>query len=150
MNMNIISMAYTTPAWVNQAKTITRRNWNPNYASRFRKDQILRAYSSSPLGGGVPLGEMRLTDVPQFRRTSTASLQEMYEKEGFRFLDMEYQKFTGKKELLWDATRRWIEADVWVWEIPFEITKVYPRVVDKYSHETYVVSCVEKLLRFLP
>jgi len=60
----IISFAWTTDAFLDGTKTVTRRDWNDVYAMSFHKDEILDAYNKSPRAGGCKIGVIRLTIDP--------------------------------------------------------------------------------------
>ncbi len=62
--MKIISFAWTTQAFFEGNKTVTRRDWNDRYARSFHKDDTVQAYDKNPRCGGKKVGEIRLTAEP--------------------------------------------------------------------------------------
>lgn len=52
--MRIISFGWTWPALVAKSKTVTRWDWDEDYARRFHKGDIVLAYDRSPRLGGRP------------------------------------------------------------------------------------------------
>jgi hypothetical protein len=82
----IISFAWTTPALLVGAKTVTRREWKPEYASRFTVGMLVDAWDRSPrTGKGRKVATIRIKRAP--RRESTAYLTgEDWDREGFTWL----------------------------------------------------------------
>ncbi len=62
--VRIISFALTTEALLNGQKTVTRRFWDDTFAIRFKKGDLVKAYSKLPFAGGNPIAIIRLTDDP--------------------------------------------------------------------------------------
>jgi len=153
--MNIISMAWTTPAFVAQRKTVTRRSWSPVYARKFKKGDIIEAYSKAPKWGGFPIGKLELTETPYRERTGVhrtagvdvgydISLADFYHAEGFAYLDDEYRRITGNDGPLWETTVRWVEADTEHWVVPFRIIEIY-RDAYMFLNDDEILRCVKKL-----
>lgn len=80
----ILSFAYTTPALLAGAKTVTRRDWKPQHAARFHLDDLVDAYDRSPRNGGRKVGVVRVL-WPVL--APIASMPDSdYEAEGFAWL----------------------------------------------------------------
>ncbi len=60
----IISFAWTIEALLTGKKTVTRRNWNDNYAKKFHLDDLVDAYNKSPRHGGVKVAVIKITKEP--------------------------------------------------------------------------------------
>ena len=151
--MKIISMAYTTPAFVNRAKTVTRRSWTPQHAVKFHKGDLVRAYSKSPQWKGEPIGVLKLTETPYREKTgehlNLEKAQAFYKAEGFKYLDDQYAFLMLDEPPLWPLTIKWIEANTEHWVVPFEIVEVEPGAVEKFSQTADIVGCVRKLCEVL-
>lgn len=61
--MQIISFAWTSPALVAGEKTVTRRDWNDDYAKRFRPGDLVAAYNRSPRHRGEQIATIRIVSV---------------------------------------------------------------------------------------
>jgi len=86
--MKIISFAWTTPALLADPprKTVTRRNWKPEYAKRCKKGDLVAAYDKVPFHGGKHVATIQLTqDV--YPEWSFWMPDEDYEVEGFAFFE---------------------------------------------------------------
>lgn len=83
--MKIISFAYTTPALTAGAKTVTRRDWRPEYAARFRAGELVAAYDRSPRARGRQVATIRLTQRPCYQPMVEMPDSD-YEAEGFAWL----------------------------------------------------------------
>jgi len=80
----IISFAYTTPALLAGAKTVTRRDWKPEHAGRFPIFHPVDAYDRSPRNGGRKVGTVRVLSL---RRELIGLMPDSdYEAEGFAWL----------------------------------------------------------------
>ena len=62
--MTIISFAKTVEPLIQGRKSVTRREWTPEYGSKFRKGHICQAYDRSPRNGGHRIGFIRITREP--------------------------------------------------------------------------------------
>jgi hypothetical protein len=112
--MKIISFAYTTPALLAGAKTVTRRDWKPEYALRFKSGDVCLAYDKSPRFGGKPVAKIILIGDPYQENTKIAPATD-YEAEGFAWLKEHGIKVVGKYEvdMLWkvwkmDGFDKWV------------------------------------------
>ena len=105
----IISFAWTTPALLAGAKTVTRRDWKPEHAAKFHAGMLVEAYDRSPRAHGRKVATIRLTSAP--RREWSSHLSEAdYEAEGFVWLrahgqwetvDLVMAGWRGDRRLLW-------------------------------------------------
>jgi hypothetical protein len=82
-----ISFAWTTAALVNGRKTETRREWQRDYAARFRGGDRPIAYDRQPYYGGNQVAIIELTDKPYPDFTRKYDFMQAYEAEGFAFYD---------------------------------------------------------------
>jgi hypothetical protein len=83
--VKIISFAYTTPALLAGAKTVTRREWNDDYAARFVADELIAAYDRSPRFKGKQVAIIQLTDRPRYEPNALMPPDD-YAAEGFEWL----------------------------------------------------------------
>lgn len=119
--MRIISFGWTWPAFVAGAKTVTRRNWDADYAAKFKRGDILQAYDKSPRFGGKKIGLLTLTQDPYLERTSSMRDGD-YEAEGFAYLNA--NRHLLPKSMPYDVSRDGFEAwkglDEKMWVIRFK------------------------------
>ena len=83
----IVSFAWTTPALLAGAKTMTRRDWTGDYARRFRAGMLVDAYDRSPRARGRKVATIRITRDPYPELVTGSLTPEVYEREGFAWLD---------------------------------------------------------------
>lgn len=86
----IISFAYTTPALLAGAKTVTRREWKPKHARSFKAGDLVAAYDRSPRLCGKQVATIQLTAAPSWEPDS-ATPDTDFEAEGFAFLARLYE-----------------------------------------------------------
>mgnify|MGYP000851723295 CR=1 FL=1 len=95
--MALISFGWTTAAFCNRAKNVTRRNWSPEYADTMAIGNYINAFDRQPNYGGKQIGIVRLTATPYLE-----DIQDMpevdYAGEGFEFYD-QHPELTPKKFL---------------------------------------------------
>lgn len=84
--MLIISFAWTTPALLADRKTRTRRDWDDNYAKKFKKGILVAAYDRSPRVGGKQIGVIELTEIP-YKEATCKAPPEDWEREGLAYLE---------------------------------------------------------------
>lgn len=84
--MKIISFSWTTPAVKALRKSVTRREWNKEYAGRFYQDELIQAYDKSPRNGGKPFGIVQLLKTPYLESTEQIPDSD-WEDEGFAYLE---------------------------------------------------------------
>ena len=129
--MKIISFAHTTPAMLAGHKTVTRREWDDAYGSRFRAGELVGAYNRSPRVHGWRVAVIRLTEQPRPEPLS-AMPDSDYEGEGFGWMQA-HPSSTPKT--LWgepfDATSlsrerfaRWQQSGETMWVVRFELVQV--------------------------
>jgi hypothetical protein len=63
----IISFAWTTPALLAGAKTVTRRNWLAAHGSRFHAGDLVDAWDRSPRANGKKVATIRIKEVVEER-----------------------------------------------------------------------------------
>jgi hypothetical protein len=79
----------------------TRRDWNPEYARRFHKGDLLAAYNRSPRIGGKQVAIIRLKADPYLESTADAPPED-YAGEGFDYLSELGKKVDGlPPDTLW-------------------------------------------------
>ena len=91
-----IAFAWTTPAFCNRQKFVTRRGWQPSYADSFKAGDELIAYDHSPrtkseLITPKQIGLIKLAVKPYPAHTRIHNSDVEYNAEGFGFFD-EYPK----------------------------------------------------------
>ena len=115
--MPIISFAWTTPAIKARLKTCTRRDWNDDYARRFRAGQLVAAYDKSPRYGGKQIVILCLTEKP-YKEPYCQVPDSDWEAEGFAYLESIGARVAGMTPReLWNI---WKQSPVEGWVIRFE------------------------------
>ena len=84
----IISFAYTTPAVKAAVKTVTRRDWSPEYAQQFRDGAWHQAYDKSPRCGGRFIRYIVQTSIALGVLEATPDMD--FIEEGFEYLSTIY------------------------------------------------------------
>jgi hypothetical protein len=87
--MKIISFAWTTDALISGQKTVTRRDWNHDYARSFT-DPLVQAYDKSPRSGGKCVAILRLKSIRH--EFDAEAPDDDYEAEGFEFIYSRLQR----------------------------------------------------------
>lgn len=120
--MKIISFAWTTPALLAGVKTVTRRDWKPHYAARFKAGDIVLAYDRNPRFKGKPVAKIQLTQDPYFENTKNAPQNDWF-AEGFNWLFENRVLVAGKFEpsLLWTV---WKTHGFDKWVVRFRLLEV--------------------------
>lgn len=129
--MRILSFAYTTPPLVAGAKTVTRREWDDEYAAQFRAGQLVAAYDRSPRFRGRQVAVIRLTAAPTYE-PNAAMPDSDYAAEGFEWLHAHPEALPktlwGKPCTLDDFSRdgfeRWRRNGGSMWVVRFELVQV--------------------------
>jgi hypothetical protein len=114
-------------------KTVTRRDWDPDYARSFKTGQEVFAYNRSPRARGIHIATIKLTAAPTYEPTSQMPDSD-YDAEGFRWL---YQhpdalpksmQNTWFKEsnLSWESFVSSRSAGEWNYVIRFELVGLTP------------------------
>jgi hypothetical protein len=122
----IISFAWTTPALLAGAKTVTRREWSPMHAARFHAGDLVDAYDKSPRAQGHKVATIRIARDPYQQRTSKMHDVGEYEREGIRWLALNGLRPPGDFfHTSWaDWWHAWKAADLLVWVVEFELVEV--------------------------
>lgn len=115
--MMIISFAWTTDAFLANRKTETRRDWNENYAKRFKKGDMVKAYDRQPRFGGKQIGSLQITKEPYYQHISKMP-ESAFEFEGFAYMQERGIKIWGKNAR--QAFDEWRDEDEFYWVIEFE------------------------------
>lgn len=128
--MRIVSFAYTTPALLAGAKTVTRRDWNPAYAAGFRRNDLVAAWDRSPRFGGRPVAIIRLTADP-VREPIGYMMDLDYDAEGFRWLHdhLDQISVSGRRRFGsfgWDEFETWRRSLVDLWVVRFKLVTILP------------------------
>lgn len=116
-----ISFAWTIDALVRGEKTVTRRIWKDEYASRFHLGMLIDAYDKLPHAGGKKIGTIRITREPykQFLRDMP---DEHFDREGIK------TRWANKSEFIYGMGGP--DAEFWV--IEFELIEIQ-RNSDKHQ-----------------
>ena len=121
--MKIISFAWTTPALLAGAKTVTRRDWSAGYAARFAPGELVCAYDRNPRFKGKQVATIRITSV--VLGTAFKLPPEDWEAEGFAYLSKRGAKVDGlTPEELWSDWNQGGARHLWV--VRFELVEVLP------------------------
>lgn len=115
----IISFAWTTPALLAGAKTMTRRDWKPITAARFTEGLVVDAWDRSPRTKlGRKVATIRITRRPHLEWSSPLSEAD-YEREGFVWL-MAHGEWVLVEQIVseWRVNRRML------WVVEFELLEV--------------------------
>lgn len=116
----IISFAWTTPALLAGVKTMTRRDWDPGYARRFKSGMLVDAYDRSPRARGKKVATIRITRDPYLELVRDSLTPEVYEREGFNWLYLHGHKATVDRIVeAWET-----DPDLKEWVIEFELVDV--------------------------
>lgn len=77
----IISFAWTSDAFKDGTKTVTRRKWHPNHKKRFKKGALIHGWSKVPFAGGEFIGMARVT-VDAYDQALKDMPDDHFEREG--------------------------------------------------------------------
>lgn len=84
----IISFAHTTPALLAGRKTVTRRDWKPEHAAKFKPGMICDAWNYSPRVVKRNPHKVAEIEIVSVTRESTKDMPDSdYAAEGFGYLD---------------------------------------------------------------
>lgn len=125
----IISFAWTTPALLGGAKTVTRRSWSPKHAAQFHAGDLVDAWDHSPrVRGSKKVGVIRLTRDPWIQNSRELG-EDDYAREGFAFLDAhpdtEGHKLARFSGHTWrDAFEEWRQNAEDCYVVEFEFVEV--------------------------
>ena len=113
----IISFAWTTPALLAGAKTMTRREWLAAHGSRFHAADLVDAYDHSPRAHGKKVATIRLTRAP-YQAWSTDLTEEDYDREGFNWL-----KAHGLWQEVGEVVEAWARERRLLYVVEFELVE---------------------------
>lgn len=125
----IISFAWTTPALLAGAKTMTRRAWKQQQAAKFRAGMLVDAWDHVPrVRGARKVATIRITRDPWQQRTSLMT-EDDFKREGIAWLvqsgikprDVAGVTPTHSWRQWWG---QWIQADELVYVVEFELVEV--------------------------
>jgi len=146
-----ISMAYVTPSFVTNNKSVTRRNWANVTIKQFKKEIKALVWNKQARFGGEPIGVLELTENP-FKQGTNNMTETDYVGEGFQYLDIEYcEIITGKPHLtekiypLIETFNTWARRGNMMTVVPFKIIEVFPGIEDKYTTDKEIIRCVKAL-----
>jgi hypothetical protein len=116
--VRIISFAWTTPALLAGRKTVTRREWDTDYALRFQEGELVAAYDRSPRAKGKQVATVRLTRAPYVEEAAKAP-DDDWEGEGFAYLTERGFTLHGlSPREMWDG---WKADNPLLWVVRFEV-----------------------------
>lgn len=118
--MHIISFAWTTPALLGGAKTVTRRSWKTKHAESFHADALVAAYDKSQRCHGQQVATIRITRQP-YREHVGDMPDDDYRREGFEYL---YQHSSALEEFSPGAFAQWRLQDDILWVVRFELIDI--------------------------
>ena len=115
--MKIISFAWTSDAFINNRKSVTRRKWKTRYAEMFKKGDICKAYDKSPRFGGKLIGYLKILKDP-YRECISDMPDSDFEEEGFAYMQEHHQKIWGETPKF--AFANWKNSDDYYWVVRFK------------------------------
>lgn len=119
----IISFAWTTPSLLAGEKTVTRRDWDQDYARRFRKGMIVTAYDRQPRNGGKPIARLRLTDDARYEPDADAPDSD-WQAEGFQWFQNRYgPRLKNGRDVSRHGFNTWRQAGGSSWVVRFEVVE---------------------------
>lgn len=124
----IISFAWTSPALLAGHKTVTRRDWNDDYAKGFRPDMIVSAYNRSPRHRGERIAIIRIVSVTKERDSETPDSD--YAGEGFAWFEQHPEQLPKGERICyletvtWESFERWRRGSGESWVCRFELVEV--------------------------
>lgn len=146
--MKIISFAWTTPALLAGAKTVTRRHWKPGYAARFKAGDFILAYDKSPRAHGRPVAIIRLIQAPHYE--SLAKMPDAdFQAEGFGYLAMHgWRKVGSMRDSLVDMKEHFEQSHregYSMWVVRFDLIARLDHLPK--DHAGYVAGEIERAAR---
>jgi len=121
--MRIISFAYTTPALLAGRKTVTRREWDADYACLFHAGDQVAAWDKSPRYGGKQVGVIQLLQDP-YPEDLADMTESDYEAEGFAYLAEQRirpPQWCGFQDFSPSSFERWRQSGGSVIVVRFEL-----------------------------
>jgi hypothetical protein len=122
----IIAFAYTTPALLAGAKTVTRRRWAERHARIFREGTRVDAWDRSPrIKIARRVATIRVLEEPRLERSDMVVLADWY-LEGLEYLRAHGATDAEKAlaERIWNG---WVNHPHWLYVIRFELLTVLER-----------------------
>lgn len=109
--MKIISFAWTSPALLAGAKTVTRRDWDDDYARRFSAGELVAAYNRSPRHRGEQIATIRIVSVTKERDSETPDSD--YAAEGFAWFEQHPEQLPKGERVRYLETVTWESFERW-------------------------------------
>jgi len=135
--LRIISFAWTTPALIALEKTVTRREWDDDYAKRFRRGDYVQAYDRSPRYKGKQVATIQLTRDPYKEWSNLCS---DWHEEGFEYLSKIGAKLNGRTPR--DVFEDWKINPVMLWVVRFEVVNLSEPVRFEHTgNQNAVLQC---------
>lgn len=100
-------------------KTRTRREWDDDYAKRFKIGDIVQAWDKLPRAHGKKVAEIKITEIK--KEDISFATTEDFEKEGFKFMEEKGLKIWDKDPA--NAFNEWVEAGGEYWVIDFIVLR---------------------------
>jgi hypothetical protein len=122
-----LSFAWTTPAIVSRAKSVTRRNWKPRHARKFRAGQRVVATDRQRRNGGVAVAILTLRETPYQENIAEAPDHD-YQREGFAWLYAHPEAIPKRYQLddvSLEGWARWKATEQVLWVVRFDIERVF-------------------------
>lgn len=127
--MKIISFAWTTPALCTGHKTVTRRDWDDDYARRFKPGELVSAYNRSPRHKGEKVATIRILSVTKERDADAPDSD--YAAEGFEWFASGNGDALPKTDRLgyldtvsWESYEAWRRRGGVSWVCRFEVVEL--------------------------
>jgi len=126
-----IAFVWTSCALLAGRKTVTRREWDPEYAAGFKAGDLVAAYDRQPRYGGKQIATIRLTADPVYEPMA-AMPDSDYEGEGHAFYH-EHPEFLPKTirgarvdsgDFDFIHFRAWRSREYSMWVVRFELVSV--------------------------
>jgi hypothetical protein len=121
----IVSFGWTTPALLAGAKTVTRRDWKPQHAAKFKAGMLVDAWNTSPRNVHMNpkrVAVLRLTADPYIELSADFDVAGPDDSaEGFRWL-IDH----GHGEIVADIIEDWLAHPRDFYVVRFEVVEVLP------------------------
>lgn len=127
--MQIISFAWTTPAFRARRKGCTRRDWTDDYAARFKPGMVCQAWDKTPrCRGAKKIGTIRILSKTKEPYCDVPDSD--WEAEGFAYLEEAGVMCNGSTP--GDLFALWrLRPNTWIcWVVRFEILTVEGEVTE--------------------
>lgn len=127
----IISFAWTTPALLAGAKTVTRRAWMPVTAAKFHVGDVVDAWNQTPRVNSARRGiriarqvaTIRITRDPWVQNTREVGPDD-YRREGFEWLFDHDTDAPCSARMIGAITKEWRERPRDLYVVEFELVEV--------------------------